>query len=137
MLILFIIAVSFTILTNVIYNIDDPYNKEYLKEELSYLEEELKTLDYKSQADNSYYLDLRHKSLIKYADKIITINRPDRTATEKEIRDGLIEKGVAEIRIDKDLEEYYSPWINLKFDNNALTFNEIPKTPWFIATILV
>lgn len=76
----------------------------------------------------SYYLDLRHKSLIKYADKIITINRPDRTATEKEIRDGLIEKGVAEIRIDKDMEEYYSPWINLKFDNNSLTFNEIPKT---------
>lgn len=59
MLILFIIAVGFTILTNVIYNIDDPYNKEYLKEELSYLEEELKTLDYKSQADNSYYLDLK------------------------------------------------------------------------------
>ena len=77
----------------------------------------------------SCYLDLRHKSLIKYADKIITINRPDRTATEKEIRDGLIERGVAEIRIDKDLDEYYSPWINLKFDNNALTFNEIPKTP--------
>jgi len=77
----------------------------------------------------SYYLDLKHKSLIKYADKIITINRPDRTATEKEIRDGLIEKGVAEIRIDKDMEEYFSPWINLKFDNNSLTFNEIPKTP--------
>lgn len=77
----------------------------------------------------SCYIDLRYKSLIKYADKIITINRPDRTATEKEIRDGLIEKGVAEIRIDKDMEEYYSPWINLKFDNNALTFNEIPKTP--------
>lgn len=77
----------------------------------------------------SYYLDLRHKSLIKYADKIITINRPDRTATEKEIRDGLVEQGVAEIRIDKDMEEYYSPWINLKFDNNSLTFNEIPKTP--------
>ena len=77
----------------------------------------------------SYYLDLRHKSLIKYADKIITINRPDITATEKEIRDGLIERGVAEIRIDKDLDEYYSPWINLKFDNKSLTFNEIPKTP--------
>lgn len=77
----------------------------------------------------SYYLDLRHKSLIKYADKIITINRPDRTATEKEIRDGLIEIGVAEIRIDKDMEEYFSPWISLKFDNNSLTFNEIPKTP--------
>lgn len=77
----------------------------------------------------SYYLDLRHKSLIKYADKIITINRPDKVATEKEIKDGLIEKDVAEIRIDKDLDEYYSPWINLKFDNNALTFNEIPKTP--------
>jgi replicative DNA helicase len=77
----------------------------------------------------SYYLDLRHKSLIKYADKIITINRPDRTATEKEFRDGLVEKGVAEIRIDKDMDEYFSPWINLKFDNNSLTFNEIPKTP--------
>ena len=77
----------------------------------------------------SYYLDLRNKSLIKYADKIITINRPDKVATEKEIRDGLIKKGVATIRIDKDLDEYFSPWINLKFDNNALTFNEIPKTP--------
>ena len=77
----------------------------------------------------SYYIDLRHKSLIKYADKIITINRPDKTATEKALRDGLIEKGVAEIRIDKDMEEYYSPWINLKFDNNSLTFNETPKTP--------
>ena len=77
----------------------------------------------------SYYLDLRHKSLIKYADKIITINRPDKTATEKALRDGLVEKGVAEIRIDKDFEEYFSPWINLKFDNNSLTFNEIPKTP--------
>ena len=75
----------------------------------------------------SYYLDLRHKSLIKYADKIITINRPDRTATEKEIRDGLIEKGMAEIRIDKDLDEYYSPWINLRFNSNNFTFNEISK----------
>ncbi len=77
----------------------------------------------------SCYIDLRHKSLIKYADKIITINRPDRTATEKEIRDGLVEKGVAEIRIDKDMEEYFSPWINLKFDNNTFTFNEISGTP--------
>lgn len=85
----------------------------------------------------SCYIDLRHKSLIKYADKIITINRPDKTATEKALRDGLVEKGVAEIRIDKDMEEYYSPWINLKFDNKSLTFNEIPKTPRFIATILV
>ena len=60
MLILFVIAIGFTILTNVMYNIDDPYNnEEYLKEELSYFEEELKTLDYKSQADNSYYLDLK------------------------------------------------------------------------------
>jgi KaiC/GvpD/RAD55 family RecA-like ATPase len=77
----------------------------------------------------SYYLDLRHKSLIKYADKIITINRPDKMATEKEFIDGLVEKYVAEIMIDKDMEEYFSPWINLKFDNNSLTFNEIPKTP--------
>ena len=77
----------------------------------------------------SCYIDLRHRSLIKYADKIISINRPDKVATEKVIRDGLVEKGVAEIRIDKDMEEYFSPWINLKFDNNSLTFNEIPKTP--------
>ena len=77
----------------------------------------------------SCYIDLRHKSLIKYADKIITINRPDKMATEKEIADGLVEKYVAEIMIDKDMEEYFTPWINLKFDNNSLTFNEIPKTP--------
>jgi len=77
----------------------------------------------------SCYIDLRHRSLIKYADKIISINRPDKVATEKEIRDGLVEKGVAEIRIDKDMDEYYSPWINLKFDNKSLTFNETPKTP--------
>ena len=83
----------------------------------------------RSGKEYSYYLDLRHRSLIKYADKIISINRPDKVATEKEIRDGLIEKGVAEIRIDKDMDEYYSPCINLKFDNNSLTFNEIPKTP--------
>lgn len=77
----------------------------------------------------SLCIDLRHKEFIKYADKIITINRPDKNATEREIRDGLVEKGVAEIRIDKDMEEYYSPFINLKFDSNSLTFNEIPKTP--------
>ena len=77
----------------------------------------------------SCYIDLRHKSLIKYADKIITINRPDKTAMLRDLRDGLVEKGVAEIIIDKDMEEYYSPWINLKFDNYSLTFNEIPKTP--------
>lgn len=76
----------------------------------------------------SCYIDLRHKSLIKYADKIITINRPDIMATEREIKEGLVEKYVAEIIIDKDIEEYYTPWIKLKFDNNALTFNEIPKT---------
>lgn len=60
MLILFIIAIAFTILTNVLYNMEDPFdNKKYLEEELSYLEEELKTLNYKSQADNSYYIDLK------------------------------------------------------------------------------
>ena len=85
----------------------------------------------------SCYIDLRHKSLIKYADKIITINRPDRTATEKELEDGIFEKYVAEIMVDKNMEEYYTPWIKLKFDNINFTFNEIPKTPWFIATILV
>lgn len=59
-LILFVIAIGFTILTNILYNIDDPYNnEEYLKEELSYLEEELKTLDYKLEEDNEYYIDLK------------------------------------------------------------------------------
>ena len=76
----------------------------------------------------SYYLDLRHKSLIKYADKIITINRPDKVATVKSIEDGLVEKDVAEIRVDKDIEAYYTPWISLKFNSNTLTFNEILKT---------
>ena len=77
----------------------------------------------------SCYIDLRHKSLIKYADKIITINRPDKMATVKEFEDGLVEKNVAEIMVDKDIEEYYSPWIKLKFDNINFTFNEIPETP--------
>ena len=77
----------------------------------------------------SCYIDLRHKSLIKYADKIITINRPDKMATVKEIEDGLVEKNVAEIFVDKDIEEYYTPWIKLKFDNINFTFNEIPEMP--------
>ena len=60
MLILFVIAIGFTILTNILYNIDDPYNnEEYLKEELSYLEEELKTLYYKLEEDNEYCIDLK------------------------------------------------------------------------------
>lgn len=60
MLILFIIAIGYIILTNVLYNMEDPFdNRKYLEEELSYIEEELKTLDYKSQEDNSYYLDLK------------------------------------------------------------------------------
>ena len=75
----------------------------------------------------SLWIDLRHREFIKYADKIITINRPDKMATEEELKNGLVEKGVAEIGIDKDKEEYYSPWINLKFDSNTFTFNEIPK----------
>lgn len=77
----------------------------------------------------SCYIDLRHKSLIKYADKIITINRPDKMVTVKELEDGIVEKYVAEIMVDKNMEEYYTPWIKLKFDNINFTFNEIPKTP--------
>jgi replicative DNA helicase len=81
--------------------------------------------------DNKYpcYIDLRHRTLIKYADKIITINRPDKTATEKEIEEGLVEFGVAEIRVDKDMDEYYSPSIKLKFDRENFTFDEISITP--------
>lgn len=72
----------------------------------------------------SCYIDLRHKSLIKYGDKIISINRPDKRATELELKNGWVKKYVAVIRVDKDIENYFSPQINLKFDNISLTFNE-------------
>lgn len=71
------------------------------------------------------YKDLRNKELIKYADKILTINRPDKRATEKELIRGEVKFDVAEISIDKDLDEYFSPFIELKFDNLTLSFNEI------------
>lgn len=60
MLILFIIAIAFTILTNILYNIEEPFdNKEHLEKQFSYLKEEMDKLDYKLQADNLYYLDLK------------------------------------------------------------------------------
>lgn len=70
--------------------------------------------------------DLRHKAFIKYANKIITINRPDKTATDEEIKNGLIKKNIAEITIDKNMDEYFSPIIKLRFDRDSLTFKDIP-----------
>lgn len=60
MYILFIIAIGFVILNNILYNID--YNldeREFWETELSFLEETLKTLDYTVKEDNEYYIDLQ------------------------------------------------------------------------------
>lgn len=60
MYILLIIMIAFIILNNVMYNMDTTSSEaEYLQEQVSYLEEELKTLDYKSQENNEYYIDLK------------------------------------------------------------------------------
>lgn len=72
----------------------------------------------------SCYMELRHKSFIKYADKILAINRPDKTATERELKEGFIKRGIAEIRVEKDMQVYLTPSIELEFDSNTLTFNE-------------
>lgn len=58
--ILLIITVGFIILNNVLYNMTDPVSEyEYLQTELSFLEEELKQIDYKLPEDNEYYIDLK------------------------------------------------------------------------------
>ena len=58
--ILFIITIGFTILTNVLYNVDIPYDdSENQKNEMEYYEQELKSIDYKNEEDNSYYIDIK------------------------------------------------------------------------------
>lgn len=58
--ILFILAIGFVTLINTSYNIDYSMDEaEYLKAELSFLEEELNTLDYKLKEDNEYYIELK------------------------------------------------------------------------------
>ena len=63
----------------------------------------------------SCYMDLRHKSLIKYADKIISINRPDRTATEKELKNGFVEKEIVNA-LEEQITENVDASNNDEFD---------------------
>lgn len=58
--ILFIIAIGFTILANILYNMDITYDEtENQKKEIEYYEHELKNIDYKNEEDNSYYIDTK------------------------------------------------------------------------------
>ena len=60
MLVLFLIALGFVLLSNILYNLDSVINEEeWIKEELAFYEEELKTLDYKTVEDNEYYIDIK------------------------------------------------------------------------------
>lgn len=59
--ILLIIAIGYTILNNILNEkLDNEYlDNEYLKSELSYLEEELKDLNYTTEEENSMYIDTK------------------------------------------------------------------------------
>ncbi len=58
--ILFIIAIGFTILANILYNMDITYDEtENQKKEIEYYEQELRNIDYKNEEDNSYYIDTK------------------------------------------------------------------------------
>lgn len=61
MYILFIITIAATILTNVLYSIEtsSEEEKEYLKNDLSYLEEELQLPEYKLPENKDWYIDLQ------------------------------------------------------------------------------
>ena len=61
MYILFIITIAATILTNVLYSMETSSENEekYLKDELSYLEEELKSPEYKLAENKDMYIDLQ------------------------------------------------------------------------------
>lgn len=61
MYILFIITIATTILTNVLYSMETSSENEekYLKDELSYLEEELKLPEYKLAENKDMYIDLQ------------------------------------------------------------------------------
>lgn len=60
MLVLFLIALGFVLLSNILYNLDSVINEEeWIKEELSFYEEELKALDYNTVEDNEYYIDIK------------------------------------------------------------------------------
>ena len=58
--ILLVIAIGFTILNNVLNNISyEKLANEYQKSELSYLEEELRNLNYTTEEENSMYIDTK------------------------------------------------------------------------------
>lgn len=60
MLVLFLIALGFVLLSNILYNLDSVINEEeWIKEELAFYEEELKVLDYKTVEDNEYYISIK------------------------------------------------------------------------------
>ncbi len=61
MYILFIITLLATILSNVLYSIEDSLEdeKEYLKDELSYIEDDLKSDEYKLSENRDMYIDLQ------------------------------------------------------------------------------
>ena len=58
--ILLVIAIGFTILNNVLNNISyEKLENEYQKSELSYLEEDLRNLNYTTEEENSMYIDTK------------------------------------------------------------------------------
>lgn len=61
MYILFIITIAATILTNVLYSIEysSEEEKEFLKDELSYIKEDLKSDEYKLAENKDMYIDLQ------------------------------------------------------------------------------
>ena len=73
----------------------------------------------------TFDVDLRHNSLIKYADKILSINRPDLFSTKDEQQMGLVEKDIAKISIDKNMENYNNYSVKLRFDKTTYEFKEI------------
>lgn len=75
------------------------------------------------------YKDLIHKELIKYADKILLIDRPDKTATEKQLKRGLVKKNVAQIWVNKDVDASYNEIVEFWFNHTSFRFIEIPKMP--------
>ena len=60
MYVLLIIILGSTILANLLYHTEMPYNEEEnLKQSLAYYEKELETTDYQKEDANSYYIDIK------------------------------------------------------------------------------
>ncbi len=63
------------------------------------------------------YLDLKHKELLKFADKIFMLIKKEISA----------QNSVFEIMVNKNLEDFCSPFIELEFDKENYAFTEITK----------